>query len=184
MSTGEEVLRRHAGAGGGLRRAWHRVQQFWHAVWAPLDPDLPHEALEWLAPGELALFRTMSPAGKRHGAAVARTLLAWGYRERPLLAAALLHDVGKEVEGHLRLWHRVAIVLLSAFWPQALPWLARRSWGRAFRAHLTHAEVGAQRAREAGAAPLTVDLIRRHHEPPEGPASDLYVALWQADEWN
>lgn len=184
MSTREGALRGRVGASGGLSRAWYRVRQFWHALRAPLDPGVPQEALAWLTPGELALFQAMSPAGRRHGAAVARTLLAWGYRERPLLAAALLHDVGKEGEPRLRLWHRVAIVLLSAFWPQALPWLARHPWGGAFRAHLTHAEVGAQKAREAGADPLTVDLIRRHHEPPEGPAASLHAALWQADELN
>lgn len=172
------------GTRGRLCRAWYRVRQFWHALRAPRDPGVPREALDWLTPGELALFQAMSPAGRRHGAAVAHTLLAWGYRERSLLAAALLHDVGKEVGTRLRLWHRVAVVLLMATWPQALPWLARRPWGGAFRAHLTHAEVGAQRAQEAGADPLTVDLIRRHHEPPGGPAAALHAALWQADERN
>lgn len=181
MGTGERFLQGRAE--GRLRRAWYRVWQFWRALWAPLAPEVPPEALQWLTPGELALFRKMSPAGRRHGAAVARTLWAQGYRERPLLAAALLHDVGKEVEGQVGLFHRVAIVLLEAFWPRALLWLARRPWGGAFRRHLTHAEEGARRAQAAGADPRTVALIRVHHEPPAA-ADPWHAALWEGDNAN
>jgi len=166
------------------RRAAYRVRQFWRTLWAPLDREIPQEALQWLAPEELALFQRMPPAGRRHGAAVARTLLQWGYRDRPLLAAALLHDVGKELGGRVGLVHRVAIVLVSAFRPEALPWLADRRWGGGFRVHLAHAEVGAHLAEGAGSDPLTVALIRHHHEPPGEQADPWRVALWRADNEN
>lgn len=165
------------------RRAAYRVRQFWQAVWAPLAQGVPKEPLQGLTPGEQALFWGMSPVGRRHGAAVAQTLLRQGYREHSLLAAALLHDVGKDLGGQVSLLHRVAIVLAPAFGPTTLTWLAERPWGGGFRVHLEHAEVGARLAEEAGADPQTVAWIRHHHEPP---ARDdpLRLALWEADNVN
>ncbi len=174
-----------AGAGPGTlgHRAIYRVRQFWQALCAPLAQGVPEEILQSLTPGERALFWRMSPAGRRHGAAVAETLLRRGYRERSLLAAALLHDVGKDLSGQVSLIHRVVIVLASALGPTALAWLAQRPWGRGSRIHLEHAEIGAHLAGEAGADPRTVAWIRHHHEPPAGDDA-LRAALWEADNVN
>jgi hypothetical protein len=165
-------------------RAWYRVRQFWKALWAPLDHGAPDLAPEWLRPEELALFLRMPPTGQRHGQDVARSLVAQGYGERALLAAAFLHDVGKELDVRITLPHRVATVLLAAAWPAALSWLARQPWGSGFRVHFTHPERGAELARQAGSAPLTVDLIRRHHEPSAPGDDPRRWALWQADNAN
>ena len=165
-------------------RIRYRARQFWRALGAGLDRDAPLEAAKWLELKELNLFLEMSAVGRRHGADVARTLLAWGHRERSIMAAALLHDVGKDMGGRVPLPHRVATALLAAFWPQALAWMAQRPWGKGFRPHFTHPELGAWLAEEAGSNPLTVELIRHHHEPPGSEADPLRLALWQADNEN
>jgi hypothetical protein len=165
-------------------RATYRVRQFWRALVAPYRAHATPEAEKWLAPGELALFVRLSPAARRHGADVARTLVARGYGERTLLAAALLHDAGKPLGGKVSLIYRVLTVLLGACGPGVLPWLARQPVGRGFRTYLAHPEIGARLAEEAGSALATVVLIRRHNELPGPDADPLRWVLWQADNEN
>ncbi|RLC68630.1 MAG: hypothetical protein DRI52_09655, partial [Chloroflexi bacterium] len=100
----------------------YRVRQFWWALRAQVPADAWPIIEANLTAEQLALFRTMPPSDQRHSLNVYRTLLAEGQTNQDLLVAALLHDVGK-AGGQLRLWHRVAIVLLRAFWPAALDYL-------------------------------------------------------------
>jgi hypothetical protein len=134
----------------------------------------------------------MSRRDQRHGldlvcALGVCALQRQGYRDRALLQAALLHDVGKA--GHLRLWHRVAVVLWERFAPAMLHRLASDrpgSRGYPLFTHLNHPQLGAERAEEAGCDQLTVELIRRHHEPlavaGESKGDRLLAALRAADE--
>jgi hypothetical protein len=82
--------------------------------------------------------------------------------------AALLHDAGKS-GGRLRLWHRVFIVLIRAVRTPLLDRLAAdepRGWRYPFFVHQHHPELGAELAQAAACSPTTVELIRRHQEPP------------------
>lgn len=122
------------------------------------------------------LFAKMSPNDQRHALAVARTLQQAGYQQRPLLQAALLHDVAKSLGQPII--HRVAIVLLEAFRPETLAHLANppaaansafiiqpssfSRWRRPFVIHAHHPAIGAAWAKEANCDPLAVDLIRYH----------------------
>ena len=68
-----------------------------------------------------------------------------------LLAAALLHDVGKS-RFPLRLWERVLIVSLKAFFPdRATRWGvgAAKGWRRALVVAAQHPTWGAEMARQA-----------------------------------
>jgi hypothetical protein len=67
----------------------------------------------------LSLFRTMSPADQQHSLRVCRKLLARGCKDKDMLAAALLHDVGK-AQGRVPFWTRPAIVLGKKLAPQLL----------------------------------------------------------------
>jgi len=127
---------------------------------------------------------------RRHAAGVARALLARGHREPELVAAALLHDVGKTVGGpaRLRLWHRVTVVLLRAVSPGLLSRLGRDgragSWRAAFYVQLHHATIGARLAEQAGCPSRTVELIRSHEDRVAAARDPQLAALQAVDDQN
>ncbi len=164
-------------------RPGHRITQFFATLFAPLLPvDTAYAAVQ-LSPVLLTLFQRMARAEQRHGIALCRRLAEQGHTTPDLLAAALLHDVGK-LCAPPRLWERVWVVLAEAFAPErAARWSASTSprwWQRALVARRQHAAWGAELAAEAGATARTVSLIRTHHDPP-GDDADLR-ALQVADE--
>jgi len=161
--------------------ARYRAYQFFRSVVARgLDADDRAILAATLPPGGRALFATMSRNDQRHGLTVYRALRE-ALRERgradaDLLAAALLHDVGKG-GGRVPLWVRPPVVLLRAFAPRALAWLARAPrpwWRRPFHNAWHHAEIGADLAAAAGLPERAVLLIRTHHDP-RGPAAELHA---------
>ena len=188
----------------------YRVSQFCRALvaWVPKrELDL---LSEYLTPQQAELFRRMPRSDQRHGLDVFHALRrkqpcnctppgSWAQgpragqlrHDRDLLAVALLHDVGKS-DGRLRLWHRVLIVLMEALRPRLLDRLAQEepgSWRYPFFVHQHHPELGAELAQEAGCSPTTVELIRRHQEPPASNRlrthrDKLLAALQEADGVN
>jgi len=113
-----------------------------------------------------------------------------GNTEADLLAAALLHDVGKSA-AQIHSWHHATIVLSKRFAPGLLARLTSgepRGLRRPFVIHRQHMEIGASWAAQAGCSPLTVSLIRRHQEPlrraPQNEEERLLAALQQADGVN
>lgn len=158
----------------------HRVAQFVAHVRARVDPSDEALVERVLPPPARTLFRGLPVADRRHGLDVAQRLLAAGHDDRDLLAAALLHDAGK---GHrLRLWHRVAGVLLDAVAGNALRRLASpdpRSWRHPFHLFLHHEAISAELAVGAGCAPRTGAFIRRQASETDSP---LQAALEAADD--
>jgi hypothetical protein len=150
-------------------------------------------ARRYLSSEGLALFQAMPRYDQRHATSVAHTLYAQGQRDEDLLVAALLHDVGKTVPppdfGSLgrgpksvRLWHRVAVVLMRAFWSGLLPALAgdgSQSWRRPFYVQEHHAALGAELAQQVGCSSRTVFLIQ-NHESPSGQDDDPLLSVLQA----
>jgi hypothetical protein len=170
--------------------ATYRVRQFFSALVARVSPDDLREADEVLPPEAQKLFRRMNVSDQRHSLNVMRTLRQQGHTEPDVLAAALLHDVGKSAVW-IPPWHRAIIVLARRFAPGVLAWLTRgepRGWRRPFVVHRQHTEIGAEWAAQAGCSALTVLLIRRHQEPlrraPQDEQERLLVALQRADGVN
>jgi len=86
---------------------------------APLSASEYKEVAQWLPPSAFALFQTMSAADQRHSLRVCRGLQARGCTDADMLAAALLHDVGKAL-GRVPFWTRPAIVLGKKLAPRLL----------------------------------------------------------------
>jgi hypothetical protein len=180
-----------------IRRAPYRVWQFVRAVQAHLTPLSEAERAETqaiLPERAWSLFDVMPASDRRHSLSVLHALQAKGYDDPALLQAALLHDCAKH-EGGIRLWHRVAIVLVKAFqpeWParwENVPPPQRGGWRYPFWVHANHPALGAELAAAAGCDPMAVALVRRHQERPSKTAGDsltgrLVAALQAADDDN
>ena len=181
----------------------YRVRQFLRALIAraPEEKEV-EQAICLLAPEARALFCRQAIQDQRHALAVYHTLRQAGHTAPQLLAAALLHDVGKAA-AQLPPWQRAIIVLLNRFAPRLLLRLGQgepqgcvlsgsaelakvlpQGWRRPFIVHVHHPEVGARWAQEAGCSPLTVALIRRHQDRITNSQTEedqLLVALQAAD---
>lgn len=127
------------------------------------NPDASDEA--WvearLLPEELVLWKRLGSADRRHAIAVARAAVERiGTRaERPVVAAALMHDIGK-LESGLGTFGRVAATLGGKARGRD-----RRPANSRFARYLRHDELGAALLAEAGSDPLTVAWAREHHWP-------------------
>jgi hypothetical protein len=158
-------------------RAAYRSRQFFGALRARVGEGERSEVAANLTPAEQALFFSMEVSDQRHALDAFRIVKANGRRDASLLAAALLHDVGK---GRISVWQRVVFVLLKAVSPQLLRRLASdggRGWRGALARSLDHAERGAALAEAAGSTPETVRLIRLHRTPA---GDDVALAMLQA----
>jgi HD domain len=176
-----------------LNRMRYRARQFFMALGAVAEPYYLDQARAALTPAQTALFARMQPAEQAHAVNVYRQLVEQGETSPDLLAAALLHDVGKCLSP-LRLWERVFIVLAWAVIPAqarrwgSLPADELRGWRRAFVVAQEHPIWGAALAAEAGSSERTVALIRRHQEAvpaaADGDLERLLLQLQAVDDRN
>ena len=153
------------------------------APFRQVDNDLAEAVL---SPEDFALFQRMNTADRAHSLRVYQWLREQGYDQRDLLAAGLIHDCGKAAT-HLAVWQRTLKVLLKKLAPDAWRRLSApadvNNWRYPFFILATHAQIGAEWAREAGCSELTCWLIA-HHEtdiPREHPHYELLRALQNAD---
>lgn len=173
-----------------MARATHLVTRFFGS----LRPGGPRASeRDWaeaqLLPDELELWRRMPGPDRRHSAAVARRVEhALGERAtRPVLAAALLHDVGK-LDAHLRTYGRVVATLAGGVVGHDQTvirgWTTTTGFTRRVGLYLLHPELGATLLGVAGSDPLTVAWAREHHLPPEDWTIDPEIAdaLHEADD--
>lgn len=173
----------------GIALWTHLVQRFVGSLW-PGGPSAGDEG--WvrrhLLPGEVDLWSRMSGPDRRHAVGVAERAQAelGDAASRPVLAAALLHDVGKVEAGIGPFRRAVATVVGMAVGREAVGrWSARpRGVLSRFGRYLTHDVIGADLLADAGSDELTIRWAREHHLPPERwtvPA-EVGAALKAADD--
>jgi len=149
--------------------AWHLTKRFFGSL-RPGGPS--SDDVAWvqsvLSEAEFGLWRRMSGPDRRHSAAIGREVAErLGPRaDGPVLAAALLHDVGK-IDADLGTWGRV-IATLSAkvAGPEtAVAWAETRGFTRRVGLYLQHPRLGGDMLEMAGSDPLSVAWAREHHLP-------------------
>lgn len=158
----------------------HRVAQFVSHVRARVEPNEQAEARRLLGDRAWRLFDAMPVADRRHALDVVARLRAGGQDDTDLLTAALLHDAAKG--DRVRLWHRVAGVLLEAASPRLLDRLALRdpgSWRYPFHLYRHHARLSADLAERAGCSSRAVAFLRGSAH---GADASLARALEVADD--
>lgn len=167
----------------------YRARQFWLALWVKPRPEQLEFARQYLTPAQFKLFQELQPSEIVHAISMCQQLKFQGHDHPDLLAAALLHDIGK-VKHPLRLWERVAVVLGGRFFPR----LAAR-WGtgplkglrRPFVVAAKHPVWGAEIAKGVGASPLTMAMIWHHQDTNPGelePKEGSFLAALQAVDNN
>ncbi len=138
---------------------------------------------EWvegvLSPGELALWRRMYGPDRRHSVQVARDVEGRLGAEAtpPVLAAALLHDIGK-IDAKLRTYGRVVATLTIKLVGrnEVVEWRRARGIHRRIALYALHPAIGADLLELAGSDPLTVAWAREHHNPRDTWTVPLAVA--------
>ncbi len=151
----------------------YRAWQFWNSFKSgPLNQTQNDEIDELLNNDATGLFHSQTKADQQHSYRVMRLLKESGCENEHLLAAALLHDVGKARVG-VSWWHRPSVVIGHALSPVMADSWANGVWTglrMPFVVKAKHAEWGAMAATKAGSSQVTIELIRRHHDPT--PAAD------------
>ena len=146
-----------------MARVAHLASRFVGSLW-PGGPAAADEAwaTHHLGAGEVALWRRMKGFDRRHAVGVAqRVSSALGVEAaRPVMAAALLHDVGK-VDSNLGVFARVVATVRAAVLGAER---AASGSGRMAR-YTNHPWIGAQLLSDAGADALTVTWAAEHHLP-------------------
>jgi hypothetical protein len=153
----------------------HLARRFAGSLW-PWGPAPAGEAWarRWLNAGEVALWARLPGPDRRHAVGVAhRVATALGDSDgagvpTPVLAAALLHDVGK-VESGLGTFRRVGVTLLAGGLgrQRVAAWADHpASWPRRAGQYLRHDTIGRSLLQAAGSDSLTADWAGEHHLPP------------------
>lgn len=167
--------------------AVHLIRRFFGSLKPGGPSDLDRSWVEaTLSEGEYGLWCRMSGPDCRHSAQVGRDVerMLGAEATPPVLAAALLHDVGK-IDADLGTWGRVIATLSAkvAGRDAAKLWIKSSGFTRKVGLYFHHPEIGADMLELAGSDPLTISWTEEHHRPSDEwtlPA-DITAALDAAD---
>lgn len=167
---------------------WHLTRRFFGALRPGGPPETDRAWVESvLSDAEYALWRRQYGPDRRHTAAVAREVERRLGNEAttPVIAAALLHDIGK-IDADLGTWGRVVATLSAkvAGRDTARLWVRSTGFTRRVGLYLHHPEIGADMLQMAESDPLTVAWAAEHHMPAEEWTIDSAIAqiLYEVDD--
>ena len=175
---------------GRLPPIGHLVRRFCGSLWSGGPSSAAEDRVAGLlGDGELGLWRRMSGADRRHSVVVARRVesvlggpegpdlaAAAGDGGTPLLAAALLHDVGK-VRSGLGTFGRVAATVLGAAVPgRARGWSGRGGLRGRVGPYPRRPAEGAALLYEAGGDPRTGAWALEHQRRTEWKSGERRLA--------
>jgi len=161
--------------------ALHLTRRFVGALRPGGPPESDRAWIESvLSEAEYALWRRQYGPDRRHTAAVAREVerRLGGEATPPILAAALLHDIGK-IDADLGTWGRVVATLSAkvAGIDTARLWTKSTGFTRRVGLYLRHPEIGADMLEMAESDPLTIAWAAEHHLPAEEWTIDPAIAM-------
>jgi hypothetical protein len=151
--------------------ALHLAKRFFGSL-NPLPPSADDVAwaADNLLEGEVGLWNRMRRQDRRHSLAVARRVdhILDQSAPREVIAAALLHDVGK-LDSNLGTFYRVAATASArvAGHDMAEAWASTSGVTRRIGLYLQHPTIGADHLRIAGSHQLTIAWTEQHHNDPE-----------------
>ena len=168
--------------------AGHLVGRFFGSLW-PFGPKQVDDdwAVDHLLDTEVELWRRMPRADRRHGIGVARrtVVLLDDDAERSIVAAALLHDVGK-IDSGLGTYLRVMATLSAkiAGRETAELWVKSTGLTRRIGLYLMHPKIGADLLGMARSDAFTIAWTLEHHLGEESwtVPKHLGSALREADD--
>lgn len=133
-------------------------------------------AQETLTAAEYALFQQMDVRDRQHALWVARAVLEHTpHASNSLVAAALLHDVGK-CDAPFRPLERIIVHLLTLpSTPPAYPKLS--GWRGAWQRKCHHEYYGAERIMQAGGKARVAHLVATCHEDTSDPEAQLLAYI-------
>lgn len=159
---------------------WHLARRFFGALRPGGPPEADRAWVESvLSEAEYVLWQRQYGPDRRHTAAVAREVeTRLGHEAtRPVVAAALLHDIGK-IDADLGTWGRVIATLSAkvAGRDTARLWIKSTGFTRRVGLYLHHPEIGADMLEMAQSDPLTIAWAAEHHKPAEEWTVDESIA--------
>ena len=153
-------------------RVAHLVSRFFTSLRPrPLDAETTAWITTVLQPGEMRVWEGLDRADRAESVAVARRLeSSWPEPAGPepiWIAAALLHDVGKQASAYGPIGRSIVTVVIAvAGTESARGWAATPGRVRArIGRYAAHDEVGAELLRRAGARPEVIAWAGAHHRP-------------------
>jgi hypothetical protein len=139
----------------------------------PLNASEREAVVHWLSPETADLFFAQGVADQRHGYHAALTVVAAGVRDRDVVMAALLHDVGKRHSRLGLIGRSVASLLILVGLPLS---------GR-MQAYRDHGLVAAHELAGLSVPSLVVDFALHHHgERPPTIDPAVWDVLVSADQ--
>ena len=162
---------------------WHLTRRFFGSLRPGGPPESDRAWVEGAVRGRVRPWARQYGPDRRHTVQVANEVEhRLGSDARPVLAAALLHDIGK-IDADLGTWGRVVATLAQGRWPDTARLDGKRGFAGGSGAICTIPRSGPICSLQRK-CPLTVAWAKEHHTPAEAWTIDPAIGrvLFEVDD--